>query len=418
MARSEKSYHLIYFLLQPFFTLLYYLKNFKKPHAKNVMWLFTIFYGFTFAIGVESEGNDIVSYVAQVPLLNRMNLDWNGFLTYYVTSGEADILRVLLSYIVSLFTANGFYLVIIFGVIYGYFFSRNMWYILDRLEGKTKFFTKILILCLFLVIPVWNLNGFRFWTAAHVFLYGLLPFLFEGKRKSLVWCVITPFVVHFSFLITLVPICVYFILGNKLKLYYIFFVISLFVSEININTFNNVMKTYAPETMIQKTKYYTTEAKVDALREGEVGTSNNAVWYAKYYKLSLKFSLIAFLLVFYWVFRKTINSNKDLLKLLSFILLFYSFANVLSSIPSGGRFISIASLLTIAFLTLYLQNNKVHKDLYRLSKLTVPFLIFFIIISIRTSWFSLSIMTIIGNPLTAIFTFGDNIALNDIIKSF
>jgi hypothetical protein len=415
MAKSEKSYHLIYFFLQPFFTLLYYLKNFRKPHAKNVMWLFTVFYAATFAIGVESENSDIVRYVEEVSILNNLNLDFTGILAYYLNSGELDVLRTFLAFVVSYFTRDGFYLIIVFGVIYGYFFSRNIWYILDRLEGKTKFFTIILIFCLFLVIPIWNLNGFRFWTAAHVFLFGLLPFLFEGKKKPLIWCLITFFIVHYSFLIALVPLGIYLILGNRVKLYYVFFVLSLFMSAINISQFNNVIETYAPQILIERSSSYRGEDKVEALREGDL-VSDDTVWYAKYYGLSLKFSLIAFLLVFFWVFRKTIRSNKDLLKLLSFTLLFYGFANILSTIPSGGRFLSIANLLTLSFLALYLQNNVVKKDLYRLSKLATPFLLFFIIISLRMSWYSLSWMTIIGNPITAIFTFGENISLNDIIK--
>lgn len=411
----QKSYHLIFFFLQPFFTLLFYLKNFRKPQAKNVMWLFVVFYAATFAIGAESEGSDIVRYVEDISYLNKLNFDVNGLLAYYLDSGEVDILSTVLAFLVSAFTANGYYLIIVFGVIYGYFFSRNMWYVLDRLQGKINFFIGVLLFCLFLAIPIWNLNGFRFWTGAHIFLYGLLPFLFEGKKKSLLWCLITPFVVHYSFLIALVPLAVYLVIGTRLRLYYFLFIFSLFMSSINIGSINKLIEASAPQVLIDRSSSYFNEEKVEDFRNSNIQDAGG-VWYAKYYGIVLKYTLTAFLLFFYWSFRKTTNTNKQLLRLLSFILLFFGFANILSSIPSGGRFLSIANLLTISFVVLYLQNHIVKRDLFRLSKLATPFLIFFIIIAVRLSWYSLSVMTIFGNPVTAIFMFGENTALNDIIK--
>lgn len=414
---QKKSYHLIYFLLQPFFTLLYYLKNFRKPEAKNVMWLFTVFFGFTFAIGKETQNSDMTRYIADIPLFHSMNLGFSGILAYYYASPEIDILRISLAYIVSYFTANGFYLIIVYGVIYGFFYSRNMWYILDRLKGRTKSFTRILIFCLFLVIPIWGLNGFRFWTGAHIFLFGLLPFLFEGKKKALIWCFITPFVVHYSFLAALIPLCIYLIFGNKIKLYYIFFIFSLFISSINITQFNKLVDTYAPKSFAEKSAGYRGKENVANFTSGK-GRYNREkeVWYSKFFREIQKYTVAMFLLVFYWSFRKSLSSNRELLRLLSFILLFYAFANILSSLPSGGRFVVVGNLLAFSFLTLHLQNNIVNRDLYRVANIATPFLVVTIIISLRLSLYFLSLMSLIGNPITAIFSFGDNISLNDIIK--
>ncbi len=378
------------------------------------MWLFTIFYGATFAIGKESEGNDIVSYMALVPKLNILDLNFTGIFSYYLISGEVDIARIFLAYLVSIFTGNGYFLIIVFGVIYGYFFSRNMWYILDRLENRTKSITKILLFCLFLTIPIWNLNGFRFWTGAHAFLFGLLPFLFEGKKKPLLWCLITPFVFHFGFLVPLVPLGIYLILGNRINLYIAFFVITIFVSEINIKALNSFMESYAPAALVESTEGYRNEKNVDILRSGEF--QKDSVWYARYYGNSQNYALMFFLLMFLWFSRKEIKSNMYLLKLLSFIFLFYGFTNILSTLPSGYRFIRLANFLTLSFFILHIQNNKIHRDLVRLFALIIPFLLFFIIISLRMSWYSFSLMTLIGNPITAIFSFGENISINDIIK--
>lgn len=412
---QQKSYHVIYFLLQPFFTLLYYLKNFRRPEAKNVMWLFTVFYAATFAVGVESEGSDIVRYMKEVTTLYDLNLSFNEVVLYYINSREVEVLRTLLAYLVSLYSNNGWYLIIVYGFIYGYFYSRNMWYVLEWIKGNSKVFTVVLIVCMFLTIPIWNLNGFRFWTAAHVFTYGLLPFVFERKKKSLIWCFITPFIFHYSFLIALVPLSIYLLFGDRIKIYFFLFIVSFFISEFDISQFNTLVEQYIPESIAERSSSYRDEDKVEALREGEVKT--DMVWYAKYYGRTLRWSIVALLILIYWGSRKTIKENQELLRLLSFIFLFFFFANLLATIPSGGRFLAIGNLIALAFLVLHLQNNKVKKEIHTLSKIATPFLLFFIIISLRTGVYSFSVMTLIGNPITAIFTLGENLSLNDLLKS-
>lgn len=411
----KKSYHLLYFFLQPFFTVLYYLRNFRAPHAKNVMWLFAIFYGLTFAIGEENSNADIVRYMAEVPMIEKMDMGIRDFLFYYKSTGEFDILRSILAFTVALFTDNGFYLVIVYGIIYGFFFSRNMWFVLDRLEGKIKPFTRILLLCLFLSIPLWSMNGFRFWTAAHVFIYGLLPFLYEKKKKPLIWCFITPFVFHYSFLSALMPIVAYLILGNRLRLFYFMFIFSLLFSEINIKSFNKAVENYAPTALVERSSGYRDTDKVEELRES---ANEHKVWYARYYKNLMKYLLLIYIFTFYSLYKHSIKKDKELLRMLCFILLFFGFSNFFSSIPSGYRFMNVSNLLTLSFIALYYQNNPTPRVLYTVTKMTGIFFILVSIVNLRMSWYSFSVMTLAGNPLTAIFSFGENLSINDVIKGF
>jgi hypothetical protein len=416
--KRHKSHHLVYFVLHPFLTLIYYLANFKKPQAKNVMWLFTIFYGAVFAIGAESQGSDINRYIDEILRLNQMSLNLNGALQYFYLSGEVDILRTVLAVLVSYFTDNGYYLIVVFGVIFGYFYSRNMWYVLDRLEGKTKSFTRILIFCLFLIVPIWFINGFRFWTATHVFLFGLMPYLFEGKKKSLIWCFLTPFLIHYSFLFAIAPLSIYLLLGNRIKYYFILFIVTFFISNIDINQFNNLISKYVPNALIERSDSYRSEEKVAEFRNSE--DTDTKVWYAKYYIYTFNYVSLIFLIYLYLVNKQELlkRSNRAYLRLLGFIFLYTSFANLISTIPSGGRFLYLSKLLTIIFIMLMVQNYPASKTLRKLSYFSTPFLIFFLIVTVRISFYSVSIMTIFGNPISAIFTFGDNLALNDILKGF
>lgn len=414
---KKKSYHLLLFFLQPFLTLIFYLVNFKKPHAKNVMWLFTVFYGATFAISQESQESDIVHYLEDIQILSKMNLNAQIALEYFLSIGELDVLRTILSVTVSYFTNNGYYLIIIFSLIFGYFFSRNMWYVLDRLEGKTKRFTRLLILCLFLTIPIWFINGFRFWTAAHMFLFGLLPYLLEGKKRSLIWCFITPFLLHFSYLVPLVPLCIYLLLGNRIRYYFFFFIITLFVNNINVTQINEFMTNNVPEILNERSNAYTNFDKVEEFRNEKLGKSNT-VWYNEYYSKFLTWVLLLFLIRIY-LFHSSyflIKNNIKYLRLLSFIFLLGGFNHMLLTLPSLGRFLYLSNILALIFLMLIMQNSTITKSLKYLSTFTTPFLIFFVIISLRLSFYSFSITTIFGNPIVAILTFSENLALNDIIK--
>ena len=113
-----------------------------------------------------------------------------------------------------------------------------------------------------------------------------------------------------------------------------------------------------------------------------------------------------------------LKDNKIFYNLLGFIFLFMSFSNVISTIPSGGRFLYLANLLATILIILIFQNYPTSKSLKTLSLFASPFLIFFIVIALRLSLYSISMMTIFGNPLTTILTFGDNLSINDIIKGF
>lgn len=412
----KKSYHFVYFLLQPLFTTLYYIYNFRKPAAKNVMWLFTIFYGATFAIGVESEGADIVSYISDVPFIRSLGLKPSDFLFYHQTTGEFDVIRNLLAFTLSFFTDNGFYLIIIFGIIFGYFYSRNVWYVLDLLEGKTKPYTRVLIFCLFLVIPIWNMNGFRFWTGAHVYIYGLLPFIYEKKKKSLIWCFITPFVFHYSFLSALLPIVAYLVLGSRLRLYYIAFVFSFIFSEVNLEYVNKLIENYAPTSIIEKSEAYRSEEMKE--RKAEFKETRETVWYARYYKDAAKYVLALYIFFIYAAYKRKEEDNLELMRLFGFVLLFFAFANVFSSIPSGYRFMKVSNFLMFAFLIVYYQNNRVPRSVANLTGIAGLFLLMSYLVVLRISWYSFSVMTMFGNPFTAIYTFGENISLNDVIKGF
>ncbi len=402
------------FLINPFLTLLYAFRHFRAPSTKNIIWAFTVFFAMTIAIGTESTGSDINRYMGEVENLHRVYFDYPTAIEYFKNSGEIDVLRTVLAIGISRFTGNGYVLVVIYGIIFGYFFSRNMWFVIHKTRGKIQWLVLFLIIALFLVMPIWTLGGFRFNTATHVFIYGLLPYLFERKFKSLIWCFITPVVFHFSFLVPLSVLLVYLLFGNRLKLYYVYFIFGVFIAEINIKQFNDFLEANAPVILLDRTSNYRNEEVVERIRT----IPSQKTWHARFYGKGLHYPIIAFLLLLFFRSGKLVRNDKRLLKVLAFTYLFYGTASIMSTLPSGGRFLAPAGLLALSLMILYLQNYRKDLIMQRVMKAMVPFIVLFIIVSIRDGFYLFSTTTIFGNPLMAFFSMGDNHSLNDFLIQF
>lgn len=402
------------FLIHPFLAFLLALRNLRHRHANNILWLFTAFIGLTWAMRDGSTA-DSVRYMEKVSILH---LSSESFLQYYTASGEIDFFSLAITYFVASFTENGHILMIFQGLVFGFFFSRNMTFVFKQLKGDLKLISIILFLTFFVVVPIWNFNGFRFWTAAHVFLYGLLPYFFDGKKKSLFWCFITPFVFHYAFIVPVLILSLFLVLKNKVNLYFGFFVFSLLFTELDLQQFNTYVDQYVPQQFQERSQSYRSEASFERAQEAsEVSVfSGEKSWHAILYRKGLTWSMYAF--VFYYFFRRKLLQaiHPRMIYILSFVLLFFAFANILANLPSGGRYLSVVSLFTLAFVTINTQNSIGDKLSKTINWATAPLLVFFFIVSVREALYFFSVTTIIGNPFVALFTIGDNINLDSLIK--
>ncbi|MFH5833521.1 EpsG family protein [Halalkalibaculum sp. DA3122] len=404
-------YSAILFLVWPLLALVSAFRNYRSSWGKNILWAFVAFYGLCFAIGTESQGSDIVRYVEEVQILHERSLSLSGALDYYLESGELDIFRTLIALVVSRVSGSQVVLTLVFGTIFGFFYSRNIWYVLEQLQGKIRMITYLLLICFALIVPVWYMNGFRMWTATHIFLYGLLPYLFEEKRSGLAVASLS-ILMHFSFIVPVGLLYGYIFLGNRVTLYFLFFISTFFISEINLTVINNFMQTYAPEILYERTDSYLVES------EGQGGEGGGGpVWYARFYTVALKWSVMGFLVVLYLKGKNFFLKNRRWMNMFSFILLFYGTANILSLIPSGSRYVTIANLCAMALITLYVQNRKDEVVMKRFIALATPALLLFVVVAFRIGLYSMSATAILGNPVIALFLTGDHISLNDALKT-
>lgn len=412
--KSAFFYNWVLFFINPFVSMVLSFRDYSAPYAKNLFWAFCVFYGLTFAIGNESSGNDIIRYLVELQRLHlKTDFTVSDAILYFKESGEVDFIRITISYIISRFTDSQAVLTIVYAIIFGFFYSRNIWYVLGLLRGKLTTLEKILLLSVILVIPIWFINAFRMWTAFHVFMYGLLPFLFENKKSKLIFVFIS-FFIHFSFLLPISIVLIYLVLKNQLKLYFIFFILSIFISNLNIGVINQYIEKYVPEAIDERSSSYRTEDRVEQVRDSIYNSNKN--WYSVWYRKLLRYSLIIVIIYFFTLANRLIKFIPEWRKLFSINLLFFSFANIMLDLPSGGRFLNLPIFLSLLMIILYLNNFKDDIRFKNLINFLIPSFLLFVIVSIRIGLYSTSLSTIIGNPIFAIFTAGDNISINDLIK--
>lgn len=405
---QDKVFALILFMLCPFLAFMQAFWYYRKPWAKNSVWLFTGFFGFTLVV---TEGKDASRYKDWFLLMGQQDSSLRSFLSalYSYETQFIDIIQPLISFLLSRVTSNPHILFAAFGLVFGYFYSRNIWYLLERAGHKIRLYNLSLIVTFVLLVGFWQINGFRFWTAAHVFLFGALPYLIEDKRKEL-WVTALSVLFHFSFMLPFIVFLMYIVLGNRLRLFFYFFLMSFFIYKIDFQIIRNVML-HLPGIFQERTEGYLSENYAETLQEHHFRMS----WHAQYCGDALQLAVVALVIVTYFYRKDLITKNTWLVRLFSFSLIFNGIFNILGNVPSVGRFITLGNLFLFGFFFLYFQHDVNIRRNKIIMRFVLPAILFYCVVAIRSGFDFMSMSTVLGNPFTVMFGSSEK-ALMDFIK--
>lgn len=401
-----------YFIVFPFYGLIQAIKNYKLPWAKNMVWLFVVFYGFTMFRPI---GMDSTRYAQKLERIYNEEKTWNNFIASFYSVDEngnaaVDIYEPLMTNFVSFFSNNGSVLFAFFGLVYGFFFSRNIWFLIDefkeQLQSKLIF---ILLIAFTSVIGFWELNGVRMWTAAQVFFYGAFLLLYQKKTKG-IYFVLASALIHFSFFLPVGLFLIYTIFRLPFRIMYIFFIASFFMSFFNVTTVSTFLTGVLPEVLLPRVKSYTNEEYIESYEAFNQGGN----WYILYFGKVLNYTIAFLITVIYFAKNQSYLKDKSFTKFASFSIFLLGVSNLLSSLPSGERYLILAQFFGVAVTVLYFA--KYYSLNYKKAvAVASPFLLFFIIISFRKSFDTVSVMTVFTNPVIA--TILDSpVPLIDLIK--
>jgi hypothetical protein len=364
--KTIKPSQTIFALLFPFWTVIASIKFFKSPSARNLFWYGCIFMGYVHIFNpLGGSASDGVRYAEELVKMNSEHLNFKTLTSYfYSENGNLDIYQPLITLLVSFFTKNPHFLFLIFAIVFGFFYSRNIWLVLNFSNNdKLSWWSLIILIMLILVMPIWEINGVRMWTALHVFMYGVLSFYLNNDKKKLVWS-FAAVLIHFSFSFPLMLIFIYiFLPKNNLTIYFVLFFISATFNEINIQALNDVFVKFLPVQLSTRTESYLNEDYLISVNETSAS-------YAQYLIIAQKLSkyFILAIIIFFWTNRNTLFTKKLYQNLLTLFLYLSAWFQFFSMVPSIGRFFAITNMIFFSLLFIMLVNER--QDNSKLNNLT------------------------------------------------
>jgi hypothetical protein len=400
-----------YFIIFPFYGLIQAIKNYRLPWAKNMVWLFVVFYGYTM---YRPDGVDSTRYIVKLQRLYEEPRTWDTFIGSFYSidegGGSVDIYEPIMVNFVSLFSNLGNVLFAFYGLVFGYFYSRNIWFLIDEIKIKQNAkYIWVLLFAFVCIIGFWELNGVRMWTAAQVFFFGVYTALMKNEKKG-VLIVLSSVLIHFSFALPIGLFLTYYFFKIPWRFLYIIFISSFFVSLFNVTVVSTFLENNLPTILLPRVKSYTSDVYVETYE-----TLNNQYnWYIKYSGMIINYAIAFLLSVIYFSKNRKYLSDKKFLKFLSFATILLTAGNFLAQIPSGERYLILAQFTAMASLVIYYVRFE-QLSFKKATLIVTPFLLFFIVISIRKSFDSMSLMTLFTNPVLATL-FDAPIPLIDLIK--
>lgn len=386
--------------------------------------LFMAFVGSTFIYAEGSDGHshlmDVYRSYLDMSLVAFFE-DLGSLLLLQPTDNATDVYKHIISYL-----AGGVFgvpeLIHVFGgLLLGYFFTKSVLLVLEeKPQGKLGILLIGFIGFFLINRSISALNSLRMWTAMWVFFYGALAYMKKGNLKFL-FTVGLSFLIHFSYLLFVIPI-VAAVLLEKRKL----IVLGLFVASFFINVGYNQISSLVGSTGLYEDKADSVvidEAEKERRtqqREEKGGSVNFYKALGPYVFKSFSTILLALTLAFVYIKGKNPIYLNFLIASALLLLALSNLASVASQ-AVNGRGYTIASIFLIAATIVVISlKNKLFKSgelpmSYQLSFTvfllsTVPYVLFQLSYALNTC----SIF-IFSMPLASWILGGDDFSIKDFI---
>lgn len=400
-ARSARKIRLyLVALVAPFAATLLALRHPRDPAARNLVWIFVVYFGAVFYIAPDS-GADSVRYAEWLAGMYASNFDFHALVNTFFQQGSRnqDIYQPLITWLVSRFTDNHAALFATFGVPFGYVYSRNIWFLVDRLPTHTGPLLIFLLFAFAFLVDIGSgLNGVRMWTALHVFAFGILNYCATRKYRYLLILTLTP-LIHFSFWLACI-VALGWIFVRRLGLpIYVFFVASYLGVVMELGALQSVLG-FLPLPVEERSASYVSSVEVnpDVVME----KAEAAIWFLR---LNVQMLSTFFFLAASWmVWRGCLRHPGLVRNLLTFGMLLYGVVNLISYVPSLGRFYYLAELILLAALVLFLaaQPPRARRDT-QVTSVLAGLLVLNLALGVRFTLEFASIWLLLGNFFIAPF---------------
>jgi hypothetical protein len=376
----------------------------SKSLNRTIILLFFGLYGLFVTINLEMDGArraSIFEEISQKPFA-----DFSTIFEVSMAEGS-DFVEPLLMFFVSRISDFHGVLFSVYALIFGSFFLVFLKKIARFHYEQPSINSLFFLFILAWVNPIFNINGFRMWTAAWVFSLGVLLYIINKKKHYILVAGLSVFI-HFTFIPIFFLFCLYTIIGNRTFAYGIAAIITFFIAELDIAAVKQYA-TYLGPAFEEKITVYSSEGHIEDVNQNQ----QNMVWYIQLGP-KIFFFFLNICLLFVYKKSKGFFENKVLESLYSITLLFLTFSNIAVLLPSGGRFRTVFYIFASAALLIYYTQEGFSKKLHKINLFGLPIVAFVILITFRIGSDTIS-PYLLGPSITMIGGFYDVTSLKDIL---
>lgn len=370
LSKKRLVLQLILNFLSPFFSLLVAIKNFNN-YSFQIIFLVFCFYGYTINV---VDASDMVRYFDEFKVVSQWS--FSDLIIFYTSLRTSDFYTQTLGYLVSNFTTDvRVYMLVATGV-YSVFYIGLVKKMYNTADFRNEKLLRLVLLVLFLYVPIFYINGLRFYTAFYVYLFSVLQIVIYKNNRFYLLAFLSP-LIHSAFLLSVV-ILMLFLLVGKIRVICIFILVLSFFSS--VTQFADVAVGLTENlNFSEKINSYGSENGIERLLEQDAEVHKNASSLYYIYKTILSssyyISAIAMALVF---FNTKLRSLFDTFSstLLNFNILLLSLSTFSSTFIEGYRFQNIYVLFWFCSLIIVFSANNLNLKLNRiLIFLTIALLI-------------------------------------------
>lgn len=354
MDKTQKGYLILLFFLSPVIGLF---NLFRLKNEKDITFFGALFFGLIGSLYVYVEGSDGYSHLLTVKAF-YLDMSLSEFLvkTYEIISfnsieGFADLYMHCLAFIaVYIFRAPE--LIHVFaGFVLGYFFTKSVLLVLkDNLRTKKGYILLGFIILFLFIRSVGALNSIRMWTGMWVLFYGTYSWAITKEKKYL-YVILFSVLVHFSYIVILIPLIASYVLQKRKKILIAFYIVSFFTT-VGFSFF----EAYIPESDLLENKQSVyaidSDEKADRFAENRLNyrkeTENSNFYKASGTSIYTNYSVVGltFILIVFYL-KKISDPNLNFLVAAGIGL--YTFSNLVAFAPSlQGRTKTIAATFILA----------------------------------------------------------------------
>lgn len=333
---KSNKYNFLIFLINPFVGAINYLFSFKKNRDYSIVWLlFSFLFGFFF---ISNEGSDYYTYLQRFEMVSNFNL--NEFISFL--KNQIDYISWIILYVFSLTKISFNFIWGILSLIYGFIILKIINNLKTFVEVKkiqeTNFF-KIVLLTFIFAISLYLLYNFRFWFGAFFIILGFTYFLL-GNDKKMLLCLVFALFFHFA----LLPLVILFLIVRYIRI------------NVNILAVICIVTIFSDftEIIIRNTNLFFADQlgnRINYIGENYNELYKNNLRNLNFYVFGAQKLLYYTILFFMFINFKKINLKSKFEKIfLSIFFIFFSYVNLIITMPLSDRFERIAigiGLLTI-----------------------------------------------------------------------